>query len=251
MMAASSANGQRRLDELLDHDDGQPLRCDQLADDLVELVDDDRGQAHGELVEQQDLGIGRQRPGHGEHALLAARQRARQLLAPAGQRGEPLEGRSSTQATLQPGPAERVHEQVLRDRQVREDRSALGDHADAGPGQLLGGVPPQPAARHLDRPGGQGQLTRDRLEQGRLAGAVRAEQRHRRTRPHLEGDPVQHLDAAVPGPHVDGGRGPAAGGDVRPGRLRPSTAALSPARLRDRSRLGRRGGADRVGSPPR
>ncbi len=103
MIAASSAMDERRLDELLHHDDGQPLRRDQLADDLVELVDDDRGQAHGELVEQQDLRVGRQRPGHGEHPLLAARQRARQLLAPVGQRGEALEGLLLHLRALEPG----------------------------------------------------------------------------------------------------------------------------------------------------
>ena len=83
---------ERGLDELLDHDDGQPLGRDQLADDLVELLDDDRRQAHGELVEQQDLGVGGQRPGHGSIRCSPPDSVPASCLRRPASTGEPLEG---------------------------------------------------------------------------------------------------------------------------------------------------------------
>ena len=43
---------------------------------VVQLLDDDRRQAHRELVDQEHRGIGGERAGHREHLLLAARERA-------------------------------------------------------------------------------------------------------------------------------------------------------------------------------
>ena len=49
---------------------------------LVELVDDQRRQAHRQLVDEQHARVGAEAAGQGEHLLLAARQRAGQLRAP-------------------------------------------------------------------------------------------------------------------------------------------------------------------------
>ena len=78
------------MGELLDDQDRQPLAGDR-ADDLVEVLDDERREAHRELVEQQHLRVGRHGAGHREHLLLAARQRARELLAPLSEAREPGE----------------------------------------------------------------------------------------------------------------------------------------------------------------
>ena len=62
--------------ELLDHQH-RDAGAGQIAHLLVQLLDDQRRQAHRQLVEQQHRRVGRQAPGQGEHLLLAARQRAR------------------------------------------------------------------------------------------------------------------------------------------------------------------------------
>ena len=52
-----------------------------VGDRLVELADDQRGQAHRQLVDEEDRRVGAEPAGEGQHLLLAARQRAGQLLA--------------------------------------------------------------------------------------------------------------------------------------------------------------------------
>ena len=59
-----------------------------LGDDAVQLLDDERRQAHRQLVEQQHGRIGREATGHREHLLLAARHRAGQLAAAFLESGE-------------------------------------------------------------------------------------------------------------------------------------------------------------------
>ena len=73
--------------ELLDDQDRQARRRDP-AHVLVQLLDDDRRETHRQLVDEQHGGLGRERPGHREHLLLAARERARGLLAPLAQARE-------------------------------------------------------------------------------------------------------------------------------------------------------------------
>ena len=65
------SGGQRGAGELFDDDNGDAARG-QLRDDFVQAGDDERGQAHRDLVEQQDLGVGDQRAREGQHLLLAA-----------------------------------------------------------------------------------------------------------------------------------------------------------------------------------
>ena len=56
-----------------------PSCGDGLGHELVELGHDERGEAHGDLVEQQQARVGEQRPGQGQHLLLASREPPRQL----------------------------------------------------------------------------------------------------------------------------------------------------------------------------
>ncbi len=55
---------------------------------LRDLLDDHRGEALVGLVEQQHLDVARQRPGDGQHLLLAARQGHALLLAALARRGK-------------------------------------------------------------------------------------------------------------------------------------------------------------------
>ena len=77
--------------ELLDDENREPLGGDP-AHVAVELFDDDRRQAHRKLVDEQQRGFGRERSCHRKHLLLAARHRARRLLAALAEPGELLEG---------------------------------------------------------------------------------------------------------------------------------------------------------------
>ena len=63
------------VDLLLDHDQRGAVAVD-LPEPVVDLVDDDRGQAQGQLVGHQDLGRHHQHLGQREQPLLATRERA-------------------------------------------------------------------------------------------------------------------------------------------------------------------------------
>ena len=79
---------ERHVGVLLDQQNGDPFRV-QLADDVEDLLDDERRETDGRLVHEQDPGTGHQPPRDGQHLLLASRQGAGKL----------------TLAFLQPGKA--------------------------------------------------------------------------------------------------------------------------------------------------
>ena len=68
--------------ELLDDQDRDRLALGDLGDDLVEALDDDRREAHRELVDHEHGRVDDERAGERQHLLLTARQRAGELLAP-------------------------------------------------------------------------------------------------------------------------------------------------------------------------
>src|SRR3954465_10233294 len=71
---------EHRSGELLDHEDRHTgLR--HLPDDVVELLDDQRGQPHRQLVEQQQRRLHRESSRQREHLLLASGHRPRDLTA--------------------------------------------------------------------------------------------------------------------------------------------------------------------------
>src|SRR6266568_150754 len=78
---AAAGDGQGHRGILLDEQDGHALLVDG-QDRLEDLLDKDRRQSHGGLVEQQEPGAGHERAADGKHLLLAAGERARDLVAP-------------------------------------------------------------------------------------------------------------------------------------------------------------------------
>ena len=60
----------------------------ELLDDGEDLLHQQRGKAHGGLIHQHDLGVRHEGPAGGQHLLLAAGQRARQLAVALFQPGE-------------------------------------------------------------------------------------------------------------------------------------------------------------------
>src|SRR5690349_11960384 len=66
---------------LFDEKDRKPLPFER-ADDAPDLLDDDRGEPLGRLVEQQEPGAGAQDAADRQHLLLAAREFCSLALAP-------------------------------------------------------------------------------------------------------------------------------------------------------------------------
>src|SRR3712207_7034198 len=102
-----------------------------LADDLVDAVDDHRGQAQRRLVEEQQLGLGHQRAADGQHLLLAAGHRAAllplALLEAREQRVDPVEVAADAVGVA---AGEGAHLEGLEHRHAREDPPSLGRLGD-------------------------------------------------------------------------------------------------------------------------
>ena len=120
------------MHELLDDEHrGAPLV--HLAEDLEELVHDERREPEGELVDDQEARSRHQGTGDAEHLLLASRQRGSRLMGTLAQPREQDEyffqavcgGR--TVAAARPGP----ELQVLRHGQPAEQLAALRKVSDA------------------------------------------------------------------------------------------------------------------------
>ena len=109
---------------------------------------------------------------------------------PVGVLGGPL-------AAVGPPVAVHRHLEVLGHRQGREHALPAGHHGDAEPGDLVGRRAGDVAPVEDDRAVGRRHDAGDGLEQGRLAGAVGAEQGHDLALAHLEVDAEEHLDVAV------------------------------------------------------
>src|SRR5207342_2518766 len=78
---AAVRDGQRHVRILLDDEHRDTGRV-HLLDDLEAPLDEDRGEAHGRLVHEHELGARHERTAHRDHLLLASGQRAGKLAAP-------------------------------------------------------------------------------------------------------------------------------------------------------------------------
>ena len=167
------------------------------ATSVVELGDDHRGEAHGDLVEQEDGRLHAERARHGQHLLLAARERAGHLVAALGQTGEAGEGQL---LDVRPGGAGERHEpEVLGHGEVGEDAAAVGQGAEPGAGQRVGAHAVGVAPEDVEAAPGRHHLAAGHTQRRRLAGPVGSEQGQHRTARDREVDAVQHLDLPVGG----------------------------------------------------
>src|SRR5262249_41571574 len=92
-------------------------------------LDDDGRQALGGLIHDQAVRIRHQAAADGEHLLLAARERARALVAPLAQaREQPIDPLQVPAVTLEPA---RRHQQVFLDAERRKYAPALWDEPHA------------------------------------------------------------------------------------------------------------------------
>src|SRR5204863_5523936 len=108
----------------------------QFLHDPEDLLDDERSETEGRLVEQHQARALEDRTGERERLLLAAAERARFLAGPIL---EPGEMRVDPAQIVLDRPAARVgaQAQVLRDRKLRKGATAFGDVCDPAAGHSL------------------------------------------------------------------------------------------------------------------
>ena len=197
------AEVQGEVDVLLHDDDGH-VAAEEAGEDFVERFDDQRRQAQGRLVEEQQLGLAHEGPPHGDHLLLAAGEGSGLLASPLLQPGQQVVDLVQPLGQAVPGGTvrQRPDPEVVLDGQRREHVSAFRHQSDPPlhppVGRLVVDALPVPEDLALRRPHDPGQ----ELEDGRLPRPVPADERHRA--PGLNGE----VEVA------DGGDGP-----VRPGHV--------------------------------
>src|SRR5688572_23896648 len=123
-------HGGREAEVLLDEQDREALRLEP-GDRAPDLLDDDRRQPLGRLVEQEQARAGAQDAPDGEHLLLAARQLGALAAQAIAQIREQLEDRLERQP---PWLNPRGQHEVLLDGEAGEDAALLGAERDPAPG---------------------------------------------------------------------------------------------------------------------
>ena len=104
----------------------------EFADGLHDLLHHDRGEAHGGLVEHEELGLGHQGAAHGEHLLFAAGEGAGGLFAAFAEDGEEVVGALDVLLDACRVLAEEGAElEVFGDGQAGEDAAAFGGVGEA------------------------------------------------------------------------------------------------------------------------
>ena len=186
-------------DPMGDVDDARAVPLD-LLDQAEQLVGLALGERGGRLVEDQHRELRAERLGDLDHLLLGAGEEA-DLLARAQREAEPGEdllGAPVQLALVEQAATGRLgaEEQVLLDRHLRHQGELLEDRADAERAGVMHRVQLESAApRKRDPPGiGPERAGGDR-DQGRLAGAVLAEQDVDLARPQVEIDLVERQHA--------------------------------------------------------
>src|SRR5919197_294575 len=192
---------ERHQGVLLDEQDRRALR-----DDLADPLDEDRREPHRRLIEQQQLRARHQRPADRHHLLLAARERSGLLCLALGEAREQLvnavEILVDRLAVAAVGALEGANLEVLEHAQAREQPPAFRRLGDAPLDDVVGGGMRDVAALEANPSAPRAVEPVDRAERRRLAGAVRADQRHDLARLDLDRDALQRLDRAVVGVHI-------------------------------------------------
>src|SRR3989442_8821200 len=162
---------------LLDEQDRHALSVD-LGAYAEDGLHEDRGESERRLVEHEKLRMGHEGSTDREHLLLAAGERARELLRALLETGEEVVDPSDV--VLDAGAAlARIspHHQVVVHDHSRKEPPALWRLADARTDHFMRLRLGQVAAVEDDLPAGGVHQARDRTERRRLSGSVRTDQR--------------------------------------------------------------------------
>ena len=196
---------------LLDNDAGDAAPVDR-RDPLVDLVDDDGRQAERQLVEQDQLRRRHERPADRDHLLLAAGHLRDRLLASIGEPRE--QAVDILQRVAQHRPAawqERAAHQIFLHRHAGEQAAAFRHQSHAQADNLFGRQRIDAPALELDAAGDMGRSPAihhadDGAQQGRFAGAIRADDGVDRALFDAEPDAVERAALAVKGREAPDGQ---------------------------------------------
>src|SRR5262245_50206546 len=193
VVAVRNRRGEAKI--LLDQKDSEPLLLER-ADGLADLLDDDRREPLGWLVEEEEAGAGAQDATDCQHLLLAAGKLGALAAQPLLEVGEQLEDAVELEAAR---AHPRRQEQVLLDVEACKDAAFLGADGQSQTRDPVAGQGDELAPFVADRTGALSDDPHDRLERRGLAGAVAAEQRHDLASANLERHAMEHMGFAVPG----------------------------------------------------
>ena len=188
--------GRGKVEILLDQEDREALLL-QPADHPADLLDDDRRQTLGRLVEQQQGRAGAQHPADRQHLLLAAGELGALAAAALPQVREDRIDLVDRHAARQ---YHRREQQVFLDVEAGEDAALFRTIGDAEAGDAVGGEADKLAAAKDHRALPLRHDPHDRPQGRRLAGAVAA-RASVTTSPCADGKAhsVQDVGFAVPG----------------------------------------------------
>ena len=151
----------------------------ELPDELEDLADELRCQPHGRLVKEQKFRIGHQGPADRQHLLFAAGHGATVLLDPFLKSGEQV--KYALEILRHSGPvlsAEGSHVQVFHHGHARKNSAPLRSLRDAAYNPDMGLHLGDVLTGKRNFAGGRIKDPGDCPHSGRLAGSVRADQRH-------------------------------------------------------------------------
>ena len=136
LLEAIEARGrvERAVDVLLDDDERRALAADG-AEPRIDVADDDRRQAERQLVAQQEARVRHQRAADRRHLLLPARERRGRHGAALGQHGKELVDAGERPRAAAAAIA--ADQQILLDREAREELAPLRHHGDAAADDLV------------------------------------------------------------------------------------------------------------------
>ncbi len=137
----------------------------QLAQDLKNLLHHQRRQPQARLIQQQQARSAHQRPGDGQHLLLAAGEGHRPLSPPLFQPGEQLVHSRLVLGLIAVANGNGPHQQILLDGHIGKDAPPFRGLGDAVAGDKVGRFPADrlPAIENL--PAGNARLAEDRHQQ--------------------------------------------------------------------------------------
>ena len=194
------AIGERRckVEVLFHQQDGKALRF-KAADRVADLLDDDRSEPFGGLVEQKKPRSSAQNSGNCQHLLLATGEFCSLTRQAFAQIGKQRENSLEIEAA---GAHYRRQQQILLHVEAGKNSALLRTKSNARFGNHVRGTPDQFRAFVAHRTGAALDDAHDRLERRRFTDAVAAEQSHDFAGANLEIGAMQDMGLAVPGLQV-------------------------------------------------
>ena len=189
-------NGKRHL-RVLFHQQNGGSGPFQFPDDIEDLLHQNRSQTHRRLVHHHQLGLAHQSAAHGQHLLFAAGQGARHLLVAFLQPWKVIVHIFNGFFQFGIGTGIAAHLQIFQHCHLQEnapsfraERHPLGDDLISGHPHDILIVQHDAAAVGLQQSG-------NGVQRGGFARAIGTDQGHDLPFVHLEGDPLDGVDAAI------------------------------------------------------